>query len=224
MDFSIYCPEQYCGLFDCSWRERRTVRKNNKRHPLYIAFFCVSGCQPVFSDENRFVFDGDKSDVQGVVDYEYNAYVLLHHPHIPEKECDVPTHRQALNGTSASYWKNLWWLLLKLNINTVNHVSGLWSDILEMQHWQSMSIRCALSVCFAVYYAKSIQCLIAHMGVWSDKPNYLSHAITSVAELQCRKSGSISLRRTGTQNGAKTWWLIILIFGRRRAVILLSEL
>lgn len=64
--------------------ERGSVRKNNRRHLSCIAVFYVCECQLVFSVGNKFVFDHDKYDVQGVVDYEYNGYVPLHQAHIPE--------------------------------------------------------------------------------------------------------------------------------------------
>lgn len=156
----------------------------------------------LFSREQVCFFGNDKCDVQGVVDYEYNACVPPHHPHIPEWECDVPTSRQALNGTSASYWKNLWDLMVLFKMKYEHCKACDWSvNILEMQHWESMSVRCALCKVYSVSYH-------THMGVRNDTPNYLSHAITSVAELQCRKIGSFSLGRTW-QNCAKTWWLIL---------------
>ena len=59
----------------------------------------------VFSVENRFVFDHDICDVQGVAEYNKSLFVNC----IPEWERDVPTRCRgqvpSISGTSASYWK-----------------------------------------------------------------------------------------------------------------------
>lgn len=216
--------------------DRGIVRKNNRRHPSYISVFLRLWMLSahLFSVEQVYFWSWQMG-CSGCGWLTMNIMrKSLFINHIPKWECDVPTR---CRGQVLRMADNKWDLCQLLEKLLPLWPVGCFKIKFEMCLWKSQGLwlvyeltfcilRCSTMKFHILYVILHLLCRCkkicseslvqqsyhTHKGVRSAKSNYLSHTITSVAELQC---GNVSYIIFGTtwQNCAKTHWLIIWYLG-----------